>query len=339
MTRALVAILAASFLGCGPAPAGKSFNENNRSSGVSAASTHDADISGSSLQLIVEPGDGGAGLVNAINGAKTYVHMTMYELSAASIISALTGRAAAGVEVKVILDSSSTTASLNKKSYATLQAAGVDVVWSSTEFTYTHEKCVVIDDNVAWIMTMNSANSSLTQNREYLAIDTSAADIAEAEAQFEADFTGTEYAPNGPLLMSPVSSRPGIEALINNAAKTLDFEVEEITDTTVVSDFCAAVKRGVTVRGCLAAGTESATEQSAVAQLKSCGVSLVTLKVPYIHAKAIAADASTVYIGSENFSATSLDKNRELGLVTSDSAFVSTVAATVSKDIGAGTAL
>ena len=56
----------------------------------------------------------------------------------------------------------------------------------------------------------------------------------------------------------------------------------------------------------------------------------------YIHAKAIVADAGTTrqraFVGSENFSVTSLNSNRELGLLTADASVVNGLATTIQRD-------
>jgi phosphatidylserine/phosphatidylglycerophosphate/cardiolipin synthase-like enzyme len=62
-----------------------------------------------------------------------------------------------------------------------------------------------------------------------------------------------------------------------------------------------------------------------VCRLRAGGVQVVADKALYIHAKAIVADGATVFIGSENISSTSLDKNREMGLILTDHAVVATV--------------
>ena len=60
----------------------------------------------------------------------------------------------------------------------------------------------------------------------------------------------------------------------------------------------------------------------------------------YIHGKVVEADYGTthakVFIGSENFSSTSLNRNRELGLITSDHAVMSSVARTFAADFRHG---
>jgi phosphatidylserine/phosphatidylglycerophosphate/cardiolipin synthase-like enzyme len=61
----------------------------------------------------------------------------------------------------------------------------------------------------------------------------------------------------------------------------------------------------------------------------------------YIHAKAILADygysGAKVYLGSENFSSASLTENRELGLIISDPAIMSSVNTTITSDYNGGT--
>ena len=300
------------------------------------------DAGGSSeVTIIVEPSDSGSALLAAIKGATKSIHMTMYLLSSGAIRDALIERHRAGVEVKAVLNQQFPpgTTITNQSSYAALQAAGVPVVWGPAAFTYTHEKCLVIDGKTAWIMTMNASTSGLTNNREYLALDTTAADVAEAEAQFAADFAGSAYVPAGNLLMSPVTSRGPILELIASAKATLDFADEEIGDSQVTAALCSAQARGVKTRGVLSDGTPSKTAQNAIMQLKSCGVTVFTLADPYLHAKAIVADGQRIYVGSQNFTMTSLDKNRELGLITATPVAVAPVQQTVAADIAAGTQL
>ena len=60
----------------------------------------------------------------------------------------------------------------------------------------------------------------------------------------------------------------------------------------------------------------------------------------YIRGKVIEADYGTsharVFIGSENFSSTSLNRNRELGLITGSQAVMSSIASTFAADYRGG---
>lgn len=311
----------------------------------------DAAVPSSAVQIIVEPnGNHAQELVSAISSAQQSVYVTFYELDAANLLTALVARARAGVDVEAVLDSSSTNKSFNMSAYTQLTAAGASVVWSSPSFTFTHEKCVIIDGAAAWIMTMNG-NTSSPNNREYLAVDTSAADIAEATAVFKADHALQAIAPTGPLVVANVNARPALVQLINSATKTLDVEGEEFSDTNtngIVLAVAAAARRGVIVHVVVSNGNANA---NADATVKTAGGLVVVTgptssntspSNPYIHAKAIVVDCvagvcAHAFIGSENFTANSLGHNRELGVVFDTASEVAKVKTAIDKDFAAGT--
>ncbi|HEY4221890.1 MAG TPA: phospholipase D-like domain-containing protein [Myxococcota bacterium] len=293
------------------------------------------------VTVIVEPSDHGDAMRAAIRAATQSVHMTMYILSDDDTVSAILDRASAGLDVKVVLNGSfpSGTGNANDDAYNTLHGAGVDVVYSSSAFTFTHEKCVIIDGSSAWVMTMNAAYSSPRDNREYLAVDNDAADVVEAEAIFAADFAHTTPSVSGNLLVAPVNVKDGIRALINGAENSIDVEMEELSDNDVVNDLALQAHAGLTVRAVIADNDLSSAQSHAAANLKNAGVQVVKLSSPYVHAKAIVVDGARAYVGSANMTTTSLEHNRELGLVTDTAATVAKVAATVDEDISGGTSL
>jgi phosphatidylserine/phosphatidylglycerophosphate/cardiolipin synthase-like enzyme len=293
----------------------------------------------SAVQIIVEPnGKAGQEVVAAINAAKKSVHMTMYILSSSDVVNALIARHKAGVDVKVLLDP--TSQSGNSSVYSQLKSAGVGVAYSSTTFTYTHEKCFIVDGATAWIMTMNLASSSPTSNREYLAIDTTPADVAEAEAIFAGDYARQPpTSVTGSLVVAPINATSTITGLIGGAKSTIDIEAEELSDYHTADALRSALKRGVKVRVVLSNATQTSSGQSAVAEVKGAGGSLVELATPYVHAKTMVVDGTTAFVGSENFSTGSLEYNRELGVVFTVASEVQKIASTIASDFTKGTAL
>ena len=103
----------------------------------------------------------------------------------------------------------------------------------------------------------------------------------------------------------------------------------------------AAAKRGVSVRRC---GENQGGEfDSDFARLAPGGVRISYYHSSsgfYIHGKIIESDYGTrqakVFIGSENFSNTSLNQNRELGLITASHAVMSSIARTFAIDFRNG---
>jgi cardiolipin synthase len=353
-----IAVLAA---GCGssaPDHQGGSTDGGNTGGdgGGGSGTMHDAAMTPTGdIQIIVEPnGNKASELVDAINAATQSVYMTMYEIDHAGVISALTARYKAGVDVKVILDGSTTTKSFNMPAFTTLQTAGIPIVWSSPSFTFTHEKTVMIDGKTAWIMTMNANTSSPEDNREYLAIDTSAADVAEATAIFQADFAMTKITPSGALVVADTNARPDLYALITSATTSLDVEVEELSDTDqngIVDGIVAVAKKHIPVHVVVAnAGPDATSDNDIITAAGSGSVVMTgptsddgTPSNPYIHAKTILVDCNgtncrTGFVGSENFSAGSLGYNRELGVIFNDATQLAKVKTAVDTDFAAGVA-
>jgi cardiolipin synthase A/B len=293
----------------------------------------------SDVRIIVEPSDDAAGLVSAIRAATTSVHVEMYLLTSSPVVDAIISRSAAGLEVKVLLNetfpSSAADSETNASAFRALQSAGVHLKWAPASFAYTHEKAVIVDGRVAWIMTMNATQSSPTDNREYLAVDEDAADVAEAEQIFAADFANRSLTPEGKLVVSPTNSQAVLVALLQMARRTIDVEAEELSDVAIVGALTSAARRGVTVRAVLA--DASSTTQAST--LKASGVELVTYGALYVHAKSIVVDGAYAYVGSQNFTAGSLGDNRELGVLIDTASQVSKVAVTTSSDFAAGTRL
>jgi cardiolipin synthase len=315
-------------------------------------STADPGIATSTnVRLIVEPnGQAGADVVAAITNARRSVHLTMYLLSDTDIINALIERARAGVDVKVVLNKSFPTSSIDQSSvFNTLQRGGVRIAWASTSYTYTHEKCLIIDSTVAWIMTMNFADSSSKYNREYLVVDADADDVAEAEAIFAADFAGQAITPTGKLLVAPTNAQPLMIRLIDTATRTVDIAAQTFSDSYVTTALVNAKARGVAVRLVIANDrTPTAAQVEALARLKAAQIPIVasgpeagqaaSTAKPYHHAKALIADGARAYVGSANFTINSLRYNRELGVIVGDPASLATLADTVNADFRAGVA-
>ncbi len=294
---------------------------------------------GSALTIIVEPSDNAVALRDAISTATTSVHMTMYQLSNTDIIDALIYQKNAGHEVEVILNQNFPTGGSNATVYSQLQTAGIAVKYAPSNFTLTHEKCVILDKKTAWIMTMNATATSPSSNREYLAIDNNASEVAEAEAIFEADFADMSITPTGTLVVAPNNAESRLTAALDTATLTIDMEGEELSDNDNVTAMVAAAGKGVKVQIVLSDGTPTAAQSTAVTKLKAAGVKLVTLHTPYIHAKSFVIDLKLAYIGSENFTSSSLNDNRELGVLFTIASEVQKVLTQSRADFVAGTAL
>lgn len=286
--------------------------------------------------LIIEPNAGFSAVYNLIGKARHSIDLTMYELSDHTAEDDLGAAAERGVDVRVVLDRKEK--SSNSRAYHYLRDHKVQVVWSSSRFEYTHQKTLVVDGSEAVIMTANLTSKYYSTSRDFLVTDTSHADVSAIGTVFNADFAHHSITPGDgqDLVWSPTDSQDKLLALINGARHSLRIYSEEMGDSTIEKALIKAAKRGVDVQVC---GENTDGEyDSDFKDLTQGGVHVSYYSDSngfYIHGKVVEADygvrgAEKVFIGSENFSSTSLNRNRELGLVTSSP----TVMAAIAKDFG-----
>lgn len=220
-----------------------------------------------------------------------------------------------------------------------LSAAGVQAQPANPAYHFTHAKFLIVDGATLYVLTANLSRSALggssaQANREYGLIDANAADVPEAQAIFEADW---HHAPTPPLavarlVVSPVNARATLAALLASAHASLHVADEEMYDTASEDALIAAAGRGVAVDVIVPAPAESFADAADVARLLRGGVHVRYLVAPYMHAKLLIADGVVAFAGSENFSATSLDENRELGLIVADSHALAVFTAVFAQD-------
>ena len=308
--------------------------------------THTAQKSSSSYTLIAEPDQGLTAIYNLISSAKKSIDMTMYELTDITVSSSLAKAAAAGLTVRVILDQNDEKTA-NTPAYNHLAENKVSVHWANPAYAVTHQKTITVDQATSAIMTLNLTPDDYAMTRDFAVITNNAADVAAIATTFDADFKNAKITPptGDNLVWSPTNSRGALLALINGATKSLLISQEEFSDVGIESALEAALKRGVAVT--LVQENQDGKYSTVLTALKTAGAKIAVYtstdaKAYYIHAKSVLADYGTaqarLFLGSENFSADSLDKNRELGIIFSDAASMAGVNAAITKDFKGGTA-
>ena len=282
------------------------------------------------------PDDGENAIYSFVNSAAASVDVTIYELKDLTLENDLVAREKAGADVRVILDQAEK--SYNTGAYDVLTAGGVGVVWSSTAFTYTHQKTITVDNDESYISSGNFDTTYYATSRDFGVFDTDPNDVAAIVAVFDADYAHTSITPSDgdDLVWSPTDSQTQLLNLINGAQHSLDIEQEEFSDTTLVSAIVADENRGVTVRVVVEDPSDYTSELNEVTAAGGTVTGYSSSTGFYIHAKTVIADygdsTAKAFVGSENFSSNSLNDNRELGLVTSNSGVVSGLESAFSAD-------
>lgn len=296
------------------------------------------------VRVYVEPDDGEQVITGAIKSASKSVWLEIYILSDRNVIHSLEEAANGGLDVRVMLEphpfggGSSTSRTLDE-----LKAAGVKAQYSSPDFKLTHEKGMVIDSATAYIMTSNFSRSALggssggTRNREYGIIDTNSQDVQAVINIFNADWNRTSAQFGDPnLVVSPINSRSVFTNLIGGAQHTLLIEAEEMNDSAVEQALVNAASRGVQIEIILPAprGSASDSNSSGISSIKQSNITVREDPQLYMHAKIIVVDGGKAFVGSENISTQSLDSNRELGILVSDTSVLGKLQSTFQTDWG-----
>ncbi len=285
------------------------------------------------LQTAIEPDDGRQPLLDAIGAAQTSIDVAIYELTDSRIAAALSTAATRGVTVRVLAEPKPGGKPVNARTLAELAGKGVQTQDSAPGFTYTHEKAMVIDGSTAWIMSLNLVAETFDGTRDLALLDTDPTDVAEVESVFQADWDRLPATVSDPaLIWSPENARPRLLALLDSASTSIDIYAEELTDHEIESALSDALGRGVQVRLLMTGTGSKDPARPARSRLAAAGAQVRTLVKPYIHAKMLIVDGGNAFAGSENFTATSLDKNRELGLLTGDPDAIARLSATFNQD-------
>ncbi len=271
------------------------------------------------VQLFTEPDDGRGPILSAINSAKKSIDLEVYILSDKTIIRSLISAEKRGVEVRVILEEHPYKGyGANKETKDKLSHYGISTKWSNRVYRFTHSKFFVVDETIGYIMTLNLSKSSFTKNREFGIITKDPLYVKELERIFQSDWQRKPYRPlKSALVVSPENSRMKLTDLVKSAKKEILIYAEEIEDKDFEDLLVKKAKSGVKVYIVLANPEYIETNREAEKYLSAYHIQLSTPSTPFIHAKAIIVDNSIAYVGSINFSSTSMDKNREVGIITS----------------------
>jgi phosphatidylserine/phosphatidylglycerophosphate/cardiolipin synthase-like enzyme len=266
----------------------------------------------------------------------------MYELSDATIENELMTKSRQGVRVRVLLDDDYYGRSDNERAFSALRQSTVSVQWAPPGQIF-HAKYLVIDQNTAFIGTGNLDAADYSSTRDFWVEDTSPSDVTAIEATFGNDFSHVSRSPrfSQGLVWSP-GSMSSLVGLISSARTTLLVENEEMDSTSIEQSLIDAARRGVNVSVVM---TYDSSWKAALLRLTSAGVHVRVLnsRQIYVHAKVLCVDCGTknavAFVGSENFSTSSLSYNRELGVVTSTPVVVTAVENAVRTDFAQGAPL
>ena len=149
-----------------------------------------------SRSLIVLPDDTGQPILDAIAAAKKSLRIKMFVFSDSKVISAVIAAHQRGVKVRVMLNPARRGGEHeNEGTRKKLAHAGVDVKDSNPAFDVTHEKSMLVDENTAFVQSLNWETRNLTETRDYAVVTEHRHEVEEIASCFEADWHRKPFDP------------------------------------------------------------------------------------------------------------------------------------------------
>jgi cardiolipin synthase len=276
--------------------------------------------------LIVLPDDTAKPILAAIEGASRTLRVKMFVFSDPSLLNAVIAARQRGVNVRVMLNPARRSGEHdNEPTRKALARADIDVKDANPAFDLTHEKSMVVDDETAFVKSLNWATANLTETRDYAVVTTRRHDVNEIIECFEADWHRQTFEPRdrGHVVWCPGPGRDRICRFIDEARHRLFVQNERFQDMVIIERLVRAARRGVRV-DVMARAPHTLSRDKLVEGvgglriMDDMGIKIHKLKHLRLHGKMLLADGEGAFVGSINFAAGSLDGRRELAIEVRD---------------------
>jgi cardiolipin synthase A/B len=280
--------------------------------------------------LIVLPDDTAKPIVDALAAAKRSLNIRMFLFTDPTLIDAVVGAHHRGVKVRVMLNPARRSGEEeNAATRHALEKAGVEVKDSNPAFDLTHEKSMVVDDEIGFVKSLNWETRNLTETRDYAVITRVPEEVAEIVAGFEADWHRKTFEPGTAtrLIWCSNNGRERIARFIDSAKHSLWVQNERYQDQVIIERLVRAVERGVKVH-VMARPPHTLKKDKLIEGvgglriLHDVGAKVHKPKGLRLHAKMLLADGERAIVGSINLAPGSFDGRRELAIETDDPAVV-----------------
>ena len=279
-----------------------------------------------SRSLIVMPDDSARPILDAIAAAKKLLRIKMFLFSDPALLAAVIAAQKRGVKVRVMLNPARRGGEPeNEATRRKLEKAGVEVIDSNPAFAVTHEKSMVVDDETAFVKSLNWETKNLTETRDYAVTTEDRGEVAEIVACFEADWHRKKFdaTNDARLIWCNYNGRDRIAEFIDRAKHTLFVQNERYQDAVIIERLVRAAGRGVKIH-VMARPPHTLKKEKLVEGvggiriLNDVGVKVHKLKHLKLHAKMLLADEKRAIVGSINLSPGSFDSRRELAIEVDD---------------------
>jgi cardiolipin synthase A/B len=273
------------------------------------------------MKLIIQPDDGPTPLLSAVKNAKKTVEVAIFRLDRSDMETTLKAAAAKGVKVTALIADVNRGGEKNLRKLETrFLQAGITVARSADDLVRYHDKLIIIDRRVLFILSFNFTNLDMDHSRGFGIATKNATLVQEAVKLFEADCARRPYtARPGPFVVSPANSRKALRSFLGRAKKQLLIYDPQISDEEMIGILRERGKAGVEIR--------------VIGKISGrAGVAVRKMTRMRLHTRTIIRDGHQAFVGSQSLRPAELDSRREVGLIVRDAKVVKKLLATFESD-------
>jgi len=293
-----------------------------------------------SRYLVVMPDDSSQPILDAVNHASKSLRIKMFTFSDPHLLHAVIAAHRRGIKARIMLNPARRSGEVeNEQSRKMLSDAGVEVIDSNPAFDLTHEKSMVVDDETAFVMSLNWETKNFTETRDYAVVTKHGHEVGEIIECFDADWNRTAFNPgeHSHLIWCIGNGRQRIGQFIDEAKHSLWVENERYQDPVIIERLVRANHRGVKVHVLARPPHKLKMEKlvegvGGLRILDDVGVKVHRLKGLKLHAKLLFGDGVRAIIGSINLAPGSFDSRRELAIEVHDGEIVDRLHTIVHQD-------
>ena len=273
------------------------------------------------MKLIIEPTDGVGPLLAAIKSAKQRVEIAVFRFDRRDLEMALKAAAAKGVRVSALIASANRG---GEKSLRRLELSflneGITVTRSAEDLVRYHDKFVLIDRRVLYVLSFNFTHLDIDKSRGFGIVTTYPNWVREAVRLFRADCARTPYEPKtDTFVVSPANSRKVLGTFLKRAKTQLLIYDPKISDREMLRILKERSKAGVEIKVIGSVAGSAPYEAHKLSGRR-------------LHTRTIIRDGRQAFVGSQSLRTLELDSRRELGLIVRDARAVKTLIATFESD-------
>jgi phosphatidylserine/phosphatidylglycerophosphate/cardiolipin synthase-like enzyme len=274
------------------------------------------------VKLIIEPQDGIAPVVRAIDRAKRFIDIMIFRFDRVEVEKALKVAVGRGVKVRALI------AHTNRGGDKTLRRlelrlleCGATVARTADDLARYHGKMMIVDNQTLHIYGFNYTKLDIDKSRSFGIVTRDKRLVAEAMRLFEADALRQDYKPSHQrLVVSPENSRAVLTAFVKGARRQLLIYDAQVSDNAVQKVLADRAADGVEIR------ILGALEKDIR------GIKVRKLGPMRLHVRAIMRDGGEAFVGSQSLRNLELEGRREVGLIVKNGAVVRRMIATFESD-------